>query len=181
MIWNSDTGVNCVVPQNYDVCPLLMMHKTCSINYGHLADLQKTLPTTSFQSVLVNLLIWQNIGTSIRYPPRILGCQIWRLWLKIDFRNPQMLKTHYQSLGTCVMRCDADIQSRLLSLPNWHIYTKYFRNPMKKIKLCLDIDLSHWWKSLKEDGWTTQKNLVTSLQGVIYNWNWNTSSLDIFL
>ena len=23
-----------------------MMHKTCSINYGHLADLQKTLPTT---------------------------------------------------------------------------------------------------------------------------------------
>ena len=41
-----DTGVNCVVPQNYDVCPLLMMHKTCSINYGHLADLQKTLPTT---------------------------------------------------------------------------------------------------------------------------------------
>ena len=22
-----------------------MMHKTCSINYGHLADLQKTLPT----------------------------------------------------------------------------------------------------------------------------------------
>ena len=38
---NSDTGVNCVVPQNYDMCPLLMMHKTCSINYGHLADLQK--------------------------------------------------------------------------------------------------------------------------------------------
>ena len=37
---NSDTGVNCVVPQNYDVCPLLMMQKTCSINYGHLADLQ---------------------------------------------------------------------------------------------------------------------------------------------
>ena len=47
---------------------LLMTHKTCSINYGHLADLQKTLPTTfhlikyllatfilflSFQSVLV--------------------------------------------------------------------------------------------------------------------------------
>ena len=25
---------------------LLMMHKTCSINYGHLADLQETLPTT---------------------------------------------------------------------------------------------------------------------------------------
>ena len=46
VIWNSDTGVKCVVPQNYDVCPLLMMHKTCSINYGHLADLQKTLPTT---------------------------------------------------------------------------------------------------------------------------------------
>ena len=23
-----------------------MMHKTCSINYGHLADLQKTLSTT---------------------------------------------------------------------------------------------------------------------------------------
>ena len=23
-----------------------MMHKTCSINYGHLADLQKKLPTT---------------------------------------------------------------------------------------------------------------------------------------
>ena len=46
VIWNSDTGVNWVVPQNYDVCPLLMMHKTCSINYGHLADLQKTLPTT---------------------------------------------------------------------------------------------------------------------------------------
>ena len=23
-----------------------MMHKTCSINYGHLADLQKTLPRT---------------------------------------------------------------------------------------------------------------------------------------
>ena len=42
---NSDTGVNCVVPQNYDVCPLLMMHKTCPINYGHLADLQKALPT----------------------------------------------------------------------------------------------------------------------------------------
>ena len=43
MAWlkNSDTGVNCVVPQNYDVCPLLMMHKTCWINYGHLADLQK--------------------------------------------------------------------------------------------------------------------------------------------
>ena len=57
-----------------------MMHKTCSINYGHLADLQKTLPTTdlnkkktfhlinyllatfifflSFQSVLVSLLRW---------------------------------------------------------------------------------------------------------------------------
>ena len=50
-----------------------MMHKSCSINYGHLADLQKTLPTTdlnkkklsfdkishhdfffSFQSVLVS-------------------------------------------------------------------------------------------------------------------------------
>ena len=44
---NSDTGVNCVVPQNYDVCPLLMMHKTCSINYA-VADLQKTLPTTDF-------------------------------------------------------------------------------------------------------------------------------------
>ena len=41
-----DTCVNCVVPQNYDVFPLLMMHKTCSINHGHLADLQKTLPTT---------------------------------------------------------------------------------------------------------------------------------------
>ena len=27
------------------MCPLLMMHKTCSINYGHLVDLQKTLPT----------------------------------------------------------------------------------------------------------------------------------------
>ena len=43
---NSDTGVNCVVPHNYDVCPLLMMHKTYSINYGHLADLQRTLSTT---------------------------------------------------------------------------------------------------------------------------------------
>ena len=39
--------VNCVVPQNYDVFPLLMMHKTCSINYGHLADLQKK--TTSYK------------------------------------------------------------------------------------------------------------------------------------
>ena len=38
---NSDTCVNCVVPYNYDAFPLLMMHKTCSINYGHLADLQK--------------------------------------------------------------------------------------------------------------------------------------------
>ena len=28
------------------MCPLLMMHKTCWINYGHLADLQKILPTT---------------------------------------------------------------------------------------------------------------------------------------
>ena len=82
---NSDTGVNCVVPQNYDVCPLLMMHKTCLINYGHLADLQKntsyieliltkkTQKTTfylikyllatfifflSFQSVLVSNWIW---------------------------------------------------------------------------------------------------------------------------
>ena len=27
------------------MCPLLMMHKTCPINYGHLADLQKALPT----------------------------------------------------------------------------------------------------------------------------------------
>ena len=35
-----------IYPQNYDVCPLLMKHKTCSINDGHLADLQKTLPTT---------------------------------------------------------------------------------------------------------------------------------------
>ena len=54
------------------------MHKTCSINYGHLADWQKTLPTTdlnkknfhlikyllatfifflSFQSVLVIIII----------------------------------------------------------------------------------------------------------------------------
>ena len=62
-----------------------MMHKTCSINYGYLADLQKTLPTTdlnkknfhlikyllatflfflSFQSVLVNFfsLGSDNIG-----------------------------------------------------------------------------------------------------------------------
>ena len=30
----------------YDVFPLLMMRRTCSINYGHLADLKKTLPTT---------------------------------------------------------------------------------------------------------------------------------------
>ena len=41
---------HCVVPQNYDVCPLLMMHKTCSINHGHLADLQKTLPTTDLNN-----------------------------------------------------------------------------------------------------------------------------------
>ena len=37
--------IHVLIPQNYDVFPLLMMHKTCSINYGHLADLQKTLPT----------------------------------------------------------------------------------------------------------------------------------------
>ena len=30
-----------IVPENYGVFPLLMMHKTCSIKYGHLADLQK--------------------------------------------------------------------------------------------------------------------------------------------
>ena len=55
---NSDTGVNCVVPQNYDVCPLLMMHKTCSINYGHLADLQKTLPTTDLNKKKKKKFIW---------------------------------------------------------------------------------------------------------------------------
>ena len=33
------------------MCPLLMMHKTCSINYGHLADLQKTLPTTDLNKI----------------------------------------------------------------------------------------------------------------------------------
>ena len=70
---------NSIIPDWYDVCPLLMMHKTCSINYGHLADLQKTLPTIdlnkktfhlikyllatfifvlSFQSVLVMTLVW---------------------------------------------------------------------------------------------------------------------------
>ena len=27
-----------------------MMHKTCSINYRHLADLQKTLPTTDLNN-----------------------------------------------------------------------------------------------------------------------------------
>ena len=79
----SDTCVNCVVPQNYDVFPLLMMHKTCSINYGHLVYLLKTLPTTdlnkknfplikyllttfifvlSFQSVLVFYFISVNAG-----------------------------------------------------------------------------------------------------------------------
>ena len=65
-----------------------MMHKTCLINYGHLADLQKTLPTTdlnqkkktfhlikyllatfisflSFQSVLVFLVFIQGSSSSI--------------------------------------------------------------------------------------------------------------------
>ena len=46
----------CVVPQNYDVCPLLMMHKTCSINYGHLTDLQKTLPTTDLNKKNFHLI-----------------------------------------------------------------------------------------------------------------------------
>ena len=38
------------------MCPLLMMHKTCSINYGHLADLQKTLPTTDLNKKNFHLI-----------------------------------------------------------------------------------------------------------------------------
>ena len=33
----------CWLCNTLDLFPLLMMHKTCSINYGHLADLQKSL------------------------------------------------------------------------------------------------------------------------------------------
>ena len=33
-----------------------MMHKTCSINYGHLADLQKTLPTTDLNKKNFHLI-----------------------------------------------------------------------------------------------------------------------------
>ena len=77
-----------------------MMHKTCSINYGHLADLQKTFPTTdlnkknfhlikyllttfifflSFQSVLVipqnspDSIIWNLDGNSSK-PSQAFGC-----------------------------------------------------------------------------------------------------------
>ena len=32
------------------------MHKTCSINYGHLADLQKTLPTTDLNKKTFHLI-----------------------------------------------------------------------------------------------------------------------------
>ena len=33
-----------------------MMHKTCSINYGHLADLQKTLPTIDLNKKTFHLI-----------------------------------------------------------------------------------------------------------------------------
>ena len=33
-----------------------MMHKTCSINYGHLANLQKTLPTTDLNKKNFHLI-----------------------------------------------------------------------------------------------------------------------------
>ena len=33
-----------------------MMHKTCSINYGHLADLQKTLPITDLNKKNFHLI-----------------------------------------------------------------------------------------------------------------------------
>ena len=33
-----------------------MMHKTCSINYGHLADLQKTLPTNDLNKKNFHLI-----------------------------------------------------------------------------------------------------------------------------
>ena len=68
-----------------------MIHKTCSVNYGHLADLQKN-PTTdrnkknfhlikhllttfifflSFQSVLVHIRGWAQIHTYVQLPPII--------------------------------------------------------------------------------------------------------------
>ena len=47
------------------MCPLLMMHKTCSINYGHLADLQKTLPTTDLNKKKTFHLIKYLLATFI--------------------------------------------------------------------------------------------------------------------
>ena len=41
-----------------------MMHKTCSINYGHLADLQKTLPTTDLNKKNFHLIKYL-LGTFI--------------------------------------------------------------------------------------------------------------------
>ena len=57
-----------MVPQNYEVCPLLTMHKTCSINYGHLANLQKTLPTTDLNKKKHFHLIKYLLATFIFFP-----------------------------------------------------------------------------------------------------------------
>ena len=44
-----------------------MMHKTCSINYGHLADLQKTLPTTDLNKKNFHLIKYL-LATFIFFP-----------------------------------------------------------------------------------------------------------------
>ena len=97
---NSDTGVNCVVPQNYDVCPLLMMHKTCSINYGHLADLQKALPTTDLNKKKNFHLIKYLLATFIFFPFFSICTCIFRnrLWLTLSGIRLSLLLFHKMTL-----------------------------------------------------------------------------------
>ena len=48
-----------------------MMHKTCSINYGHLAALQKTLLTTDLNK---KTFIWWNISSRLLFFPFFSIC-----------------------------------------------------------------------------------------------------------
>ena len=89
-----------------------MMHKTCPINYGHLADLQKALPTIdlnkknfhlikyllatfvfvlSFQSVLVYFVLRDSIHKVSKYIT-----QIWKFvsWLRLFVHILYVLDIH---------------------------------------------------------------------------------------
>ena len=61
---------------------ILMMHKTCSINYGHLAVLQKTLPTTDLikkNFLLIKYLLTYERSAALRFEARLIS---WRKFIR---------------------------------------------------------------------------------------------------